>query len=395
MAQPLSPPTGAAAVILAAGRSARMGRPKPLLPLGRETVLARAVGVFQRAGLQSVLVVLGHRAQDLVATVEALGARPVLNPDFQQGMFSSLTAGVAALPTGVRAFFVLPVDIPLVRVQTVRRLLAAWQQSGASVLHPTFQGLRGHPPLLDARLGPKLAAWSGPQGLRGFLAQQAEAALEVPVADRFMLCDLDTEDEYCRLLEELPHYYLPSPAECLALLREVHGLGPELETHCRVVARLALALGRALADRGLACDLRLIAAGGLLHDLGKGQPGHAAAGARLLGAMGFERVARVVAAHVDLEVAPQEPLGEAELVFLADKLVKGDRLISLEQRFAEGLARHGADPRVRRDIQRRWDNARRLQARVEAVLGQSLPEFISAADLERQDGDYDLPAAPR
>jgi len=357
-----------------------MGRLKALLPLGAETVLSRAVGVCKQAGLNTVLVVLGHRAGELAPAVESLGVRAVYNPHHARGMFSSVLAGVAALPPGTGAFFVLPVDVPLVRVQTLGRLLAAWRAGRGRVLLPTFLGRRGHPPLIAVNLTPELAAWSGPQGLRGFLDKTAEAA-EVPAADRFMLRDLDTPQAHARLLRELPLYDLPSPAECLALVREVRGLGPELWAHCRLVTRVALALGRALRAQGQELDLRLIAAGGLLHDLGKGRPTHAAAGAEMLWDMGYGRVAGVVAAHVDLAAAPQGPLNEAGLVHLADKLVQGTRLTTLEERFGQGLARHGRDPQARSHIQRRWRNARLLQERVEAALGRGLTEFLDAAGL--------------
>ncbi|MEW5911414.1 MAG: DVU_1551 family NTP transferase [Thermodesulfobacteriota bacterium] len=374
-----APAPEVAAIVLAAGRSGRMGRLKPLLPLGPQTVLARVVDTCRQAGLGTVLVVLGHHAAELAPAVAALGLQPVYNPQPERGMFSSLLAGVAALPPQARAFLVLPVDLPLVRVHTLRRLLEAWQEGRGPMLVPTFLGRRGHPPLLDAGLAPALAAWSGPNGLRGFLEQRAEV-VEVPAADRFLRLDLDTPQDYQRLLRAAGRYDLPSTAECLALVQEVQGLGPELWAHCHLVARIALALGRGLRDRGgRKLEMRLIAAGGLLHDVGKGQPDHAAAGAALLRAMDWERVARVVAAHVDLAGDGQGPLDEAALVYLADKLVQADRPVTLEERFAASLARHGRDPQARQNVERRRQQARRLQERVEAALGQDLAGFLAAA----------------
>jgi molybdenum cofactor cytidylyltransferase len=356
-----------------------MGRFKPLLPLGDKTVLARAVGNFQAAGVERVLVVLGNRAEELLPLVNNLGAEPVLNPEFEQGMYSSVATGAAALPPGCGAFFVLPVDIPLVRVSTLHRLLAAWSQGKAQVLIPSFQGEPGHPPLIAASLAPAMAAWRGDGGLRGFLQGQTQA--QVPVADLFMLHDLDTDDDYQALLKELPDYDLPFPAECLALLQEVRGVEPGLLAHSQAVANLALALGRELAQKGIPSNPRLIAAGGLLHDIAKGQNGHAAAGARLLHEMGFERVAKVVGAHVDLEISLEDPLDEAQLVHLADKLLIDDQLCSLEQRFSQGLERHGADPTARAHIQRRWENARLLQDKVEAALGRGLKQVLPGLNL--------------
>ncbi len=360
-----------------------MGRFKPLLPLGHETVLQRAVGVFQAAGVEQVLVVLGNRAEELEGPVEELGARAVLNPDFEQGMFSSVAAGAAALPPECEAFFVLPVDIPLVRLSTVQRLLAAWNRGGAQVLIPEFQGEPGHPPLISASLAPALVGWQSQGGLRGFLHEHSQA--RVPVADRFMLLDIDTQEQYREILAQLPDYDLPSPAECLALLKEVRGTEPGLVAHSRAVAKLALALARDLAYQGLETNPRLIAAGGLLHDIAKGQAGHAAAGARLLAQLGFARVAKVVGAHVDLAPPPDELLDEAGLVYLADKLIQGDQISSLDLRFSRGLERHGDEPGARADIQRRWDNALKLQEKLEAALGRSLKEVLAGLDLTSEE----------
>ncbi|MBU4276987.1 MAG: NTP transferase domain-containing protein [Proteobacteria bacterium] len=375
-----------AGLVLAAGLSSRMKQFKPLLPLGGQSVLARVVGLLRDAGAAPVLVVLGHRAAELEPVVRSLGATPVLNPYYEQGMFSSLRAGLAALPPTCRAFFLLPVDIPLVRPHTLARLRAAWDQGRGPVLHPTFRGEWGHPPLIAANLAPAIMAYDGPGGLRGFWDLHPELAQEVAVADRFILRDQDHPQDYDALKAELPGYDTPDQAECLALLREVLQLEPELVAHSVMVGRVAQALAQAARKAGAAVSPSLALAGGLLHDVAKGQADHPAAGAELLAGLGFAAVAPLAARHVDIDLIPGAPLGEAELVHLADKLVQADRRVALGQRFEDKLARKGNSPEARAAIQRRWDLARSITQRVEAALSMGLEECLERADLAVENG---------
>ena len=375
-----------AAVVLAAGASSRMGYFKPLLDLGGQSPLARVVGLFQDHGVEPVLVVTGHRAGELAPVVRELGGEPVFNPDHRQGMFASLRAGLAALPPGAPAFFLLPVDIPLVRGHTLIRLLQAWSPGREQALLPTFGGQPGHPPLIAAGLAPAIAAYAGPGGLRGFWQANPGLVKEVPVADRFILRDLDRPEDHQRMLRDLPGRRVPDSSECLALLRGVLGRDSELVAHCRAVGAVALALARGVNAAGGSLDERLALAGGLLHDVAKGSPDHAAAGAALLREMGFPAVAPLAGLHLDMEVAGQAPLSEAELVHLADKLVLGAGRVGLEERYAARLDSLGERPEVRAAILRRRATARRIAARVERALGCGLEECLAGLDLSGGEG---------
>ena len=116
-------------------------------------------------------------------------------------MFSSVTAGVATLGSEVDSFFVLPVDVPLVRPATIRRLLRFYWQEQGEVFYPRFLGKRGHPPLISSRHAREIAGWQGEGGLKAALAQWEPAALDVDVADENILLDMDTPEDY-RLLRE-------------------------------------------------------------------------------------------------------------------------------------------------------------------------------------------------
>lgn len=194
------------AVILAAGFSSRMADFKPLLPLDGTSLLGFVARTLRRSGLTDILAVAGHRAGEVQAEAARLSLYCAFNPDFSQGMFSSVLVGMNALPQGLDAVLVLPVDIPLVRPRTIRELCGRAGQ--CPVCYPTFQGKRGHPPLIDAGLLPDIAAWPGDNGLAGALraVEQRLGAQEAAVADENILFDLDTPEDYrqARLRLEAP-----------------------------------------------------------------------------------------------------------------------------------------------------------------------------------------------
>lgn len=371
----------AGALILAAGLSTRMaGGFKPLLELGGETLLARAAALFRAAGVAELFCVAGHRAPEVRAEAERLGLACVVNPRYAEGMFTSVRAGLCALPSGLDAFFALPVDIPLVRPATPRALLERFAAAPAAVLHPVFEGLRGHPPLIAARHAEDILAWSGERGLLGALAdlQARFGAAEAPVADRNIHFDVDTPADLDEARRRAARSGIPAPAEALALLR-LHGAGERGLGHARGVAAAALALGRALKARGAALDLELVESAALLHDIAKGQKGHEQAGAALLESLGYGPVARIVAAHRDIAPADAPELAERELVYFADKLVWGSQRVSVEARFRQKLDVFAQDAEACAAIRRRLGNALAMRARIEAAAGRPLEDILAGA----------------
>jgi molybdenum cofactor cytidylyltransferase len=197
-----------AAIVPAAGLSSRSSGFKPLLELGGRTLLYRAVDLFQRAGVEHVVVVTGHQAERVAGAAVALDALPVFNRDFRAGMFSSVRAGVRALPQGCAGFFVLPVDVPLVRPATVRALARSFGEADGEALVPAYHGRPGHPPLIPATFIPAILASNGQGGLRVLL--HARGVRHLAVSDQGVLLDVDTDADFARLAEI--HGSLPPPA---------------------------------------------------------------------------------------------------------------------------------------------------------------------------------------
>jgi CTP:molybdopterin cytidylyltransferase MocA len=191
-----------AAVILAAGRSSRMGAFKPLLPFGPDTVIERVISTVREAGVETLRVVVGWQADHLIPVLERSGVPWVKNERFEEGMYASIQAGVGSLPAGVSAFFLLPGDMPLVRAATLSRLIAAWDQRPGGILYPCHEGRRGHPPLIAGAYIPEILHGAPLGGLRVLLGRHAQEARDIECEDPGILVDLDTREEYRQSLDE-------------------------------------------------------------------------------------------------------------------------------------------------------------------------------------------------
>ena len=366
-----------AAIVLAAGYSSRMADFKPLLPLAGITALERCIGLFRAAGVAEVIAVLGYRAEELQPLAENAGARCVLNPHFEQGMFSSIATGSRALGGGVEAAFVLPADIPLVRPNTIHQLAAAFVTRRAGIVYPVFEGHRGHPPLIARKILAKAAEEGAAGPLSDLLARHESKVIDLPVADQGIHMDMDTPADYDELRALAACRDIPTRAECEAILAG-YFVEPSQVRHSRRVAEVAERIAIALARGGYSLNLDLVRAAALLHDLAKGRPDHAIVGAELLRSMDFPRVATIVGAHTDLDFSGGQ-LDESAIVYLADKLVRGESLVTLDQRFALALARFSDNPLALQAAQRRMATAQKVALAVETLLGAPLSSVVNEA----------------
>jgi molybdenum cofactor cytidylyltransferase len=195
------------AIVLAAGKSTRMGRPKALLAIGaRETFLTRLVSTFREAGIEDVVVVVGHQAAAVIDSFDAnpAPARFVVNHDYENGQLSSLLAGLRVVDRpGVVAALVTLVDAPLVRASTVRAVADRYRQTHASVVRPVHGGRHGHPVLIDRSLFDALRGADPVHGAKPIIRAHASPAGDVEVDDEGAIMDIDTPDEYQRAMEWL------------------------------------------------------------------------------------------------------------------------------------------------------------------------------------------------
>lgn len=184
-----------AAILLAAGESTRMGRPKALLPWAGTTLIEYQVGQLREAGVSRVVVVLGHEAEAVRPQVPA-EAQVVVNERYAEGRASSLRTGAKALPDGADPIVVLGVDQPR-PAALMRELLEAHGERGAAITVPVVEGRRGHPSVVAGTLlGELRRAEEASQGLRGVIASHEEEVVEVAVERAEARLDLNTPEEY-------------------------------------------------------------------------------------------------------------------------------------------------------------------------------------------------------
>jgi molybdenum cofactor cytidylyltransferase len=199
--QPRAEPPAAAgrrvaAVVLAAGRSTRMGGPNKLLAEIAGRPLLRIVVEEALASRASpVIVVVGHERAEVEKALAGLRVQLVHNPDFAQGLGTSLKAGIAAVPAEADGAIVCLGDMPQVDASLIDRLIAAFDPDrGALIVMPTVEGRRGNPVLWSRRFFPDLMAIEGDVGARHFIGRYSEAVVEVPLEDKAALVDVDTPE---------------------------------------------------------------------------------------------------------------------------------------------------------------------------------------------------------
>jgi molybdenum cofactor cytidylyltransferase len=195
------------AIVLAGGKSSRMGRPKALLSVGASgvTFFDRITRTLVEAGFEDIVVVVGADAEAIRRGVTLTpGVRIVDNPDHERGQLTSLIAGLRAIDaTRATAALVTLIDVPLVSATTVRTLIAVQCQRNASIVRPVSNGRHGHPVIFGRALFDELKRADPSQGAKPVVRAHAEDMIEVPIDDEGAFIDIDTPEEYERLIAPL------------------------------------------------------------------------------------------------------------------------------------------------------------------------------------------------
>ena len=187
-------------VILAAGLSTRMERPKPLLMVGSETFLARAIRTLRSARCRRIYVVASTGAE---WTGEAAGddLEIVLNEYADSEPIDSLRLALQRLPADTEAVLVLPVDLPLIADDTASALARSFRENPGRLILPFHNGVAGHPVLVGRALFRDILTRPLDEGLRTLIMENARTLREVKVMDPGILIDIDTPDDYWRFIE--------------------------------------------------------------------------------------------------------------------------------------------------------------------------------------------------
>ncbi len=190
-----------AGVVLAAGTSSRLaGRLKQLLPLGGRPITQHVIDAALAAGLDDVVVVLGHKAEEVRAGLELRPpARAVVNPDYASGQSSSLRTGLRALGDDIGAALILLGDQPAIRLEAIRTVMRVYERTGGPVVRASYSGQAGHPVLFDRSVWAELEKLEGDRGARDLLAGDRDWVVDADLSGE-PPSDLDSWDDYQRIL---------------------------------------------------------------------------------------------------------------------------------------------------------------------------------------------------
>jgi molybdenum cofactor cytidylyltransferase len=190
------------AILLAAGRSRRMGAFKPLLPFGKKTVVGTCVDSLLDAGIKDITVVTGSRAEDLRGHLKDRRVRFVLNPDPDSEMGVSIACGVGQVKEDSKAVMIALVDHPAVPSNVIVKIVTQWRH-GAKLIQPEHNGRGGHPVLIDLAYRDELLNLAPERGLRGLFDAHRGEVLRLAVDSPYVARDMDTWEDYQRLHQEI------------------------------------------------------------------------------------------------------------------------------------------------------------------------------------------------
>ena len=184
------------AIILAAGESQRMGKPKPLLKFEDKTFLEQIISVLKLSDADRVTVVLGAEAETIKKSIDLSGTNVVINKDYQKGQLSSLIVAIKDAPDETEVILVCLVDNPFITREVVNEIISKFKETNKPIIVPVFNKERGHPTLFSKSLFNELLNAPEEQGARYVLYSNEEKILELETSESGILIGIDTPADY-------------------------------------------------------------------------------------------------------------------------------------------------------------------------------------------------------
>jgi len=193
------------AMILAAGESKRMGKPKLILPFGETTILGTVINNVLSSKADKILVVLGSDAEKIRKKIENLSLEITTNPGYQKGMLSSVQWGFKNLPENAKAALVCLGDQPGISTVVINKVIDVYKRTRKGIVIPVYKKNRGHPVLIDIKYRKDVKNLNPDTGLRELVYNHPEDTVEVKVETPSILHDIDGPDDYRKELKKKVH----------------------------------------------------------------------------------------------------------------------------------------------------------------------------------------------
>lgn len=190
------------AIVLAAGMSTRMGTQKLLLPFEGKSILEKVIENILLSGIQQLVVVLGSDRTEISELIKHQPVRLVVNENFQEGMHTSVMAGIRALPSDAEAVMIFLGDQPFIPEFVAGKVVDSWKSSAKGIVIPIFKGKRGHPPLYDLKYRSELENIDPEAGLKSVARKFHSDVFEVETFCPEIVRDIDTKSDYLHELNK-------------------------------------------------------------------------------------------------------------------------------------------------------------------------------------------------
>lgn len=321
------------AIITAAGMSSRMGVFKPLIKLGSTTFIEHVISNFQKAGICKIIVVCGNKMALVKNTLKDLDVKIVPNFEYAStDMLYSIKKGLLRLNKNCSGFFITTVDTPIFSSFSIKNMIKIATAKDKCIIIPKYKNKEGHPVYISSHYIKDILNYEENYGLKGFLDKFEDDKIYLNIPDPGITMNINTPSDLVEIQDYFKNIDIPSYEQCLEI-QNFFNMNDNINAHCSKVCEIAQGIGKQFMDKGINVNMKLIIAASLLHDIAKGIKHHDKVGAKFMKEMGFYDVSDIILNHMSLnDPIVKEPY-EKYIVYLADKLVKGDSYVGVNNRF--------------------------------------------------------------
>jgi putative nucleotidyltransferase with HDIG domain len=248
-------------------------------------------------------------------------------------------------------------------------MIESYEKIQDGILFPEFNEEKGHPTLVSCSLVEEILIKNPKGGLREILNAHKDKWNYEVVADRGILLDMDTKEDFKVLYDHILKAPFPDYEECLEILRLCKDKQETIE-HMISVSEFSKKIAILLNENGYNLNINAVQAGALLHDVAKGEKAHAKEGAKIAENFGYNCLSEIISEHMNLNNFSE--IGEKEIIYICDKLLKGTELVTLNKRFEQSFKKYENEPHILKNINKRYEDAKTIKDNIENIIGISL-----------------------